>query len=91
MGIMALDMVQGIVPAGIDFAAVGVGTGVILSCQKEAGNEEEQLNRYRGAGGNGGAEMEKSNDIGKNQLEKIKGVGSFHGRSPQKRGISCIL
>ena len=75
-------MIQRIVPRAVGFSAVGKGAGVEFLSQKEPGDDEKHLHRHRRAGGNGGAEMEKGDDIREYQLQYVNGIDAFfHGIS----------
>ena len=75
-------MIQRIVPCAVGLPAVGKGTGIEFPSQKEPGDDEKHLHRHRRAGGNGGAEMEKGDDIREYQLQYVNGIDAlFHGIS----------
>ena len=75
-------MIQRIVPCAVGLPAVGKGAGVEFLSQKKSGDDEKHLHRHRRAGGNGGAEMEKGDDIREYQLQYVNGIDAFfHGIS----------
>ncbi len=84
-------MIQRIVPCAVGLPAVGKRAGVRISFPEK--NPEMMKNtctRQKMAGGNGGAEMEKGDDIREYQLQYVNGIDAFFGISSQIQIISSL-